>query len=234
MSKFELRLKNIVCYEFTQRYCNTLGTTLEYLNKSNYENPRTQYNLNRNSFVVKAYTKDKFDFFKNTHKLGYDKVTKQLIKGNYAEFCKGKYDYVSHYTTPPLWTVIKTLDLGALLLMIQYLKPPTMEDVLARYNLSSTDAEMFISSIEIIKSLRNSTAHFNLVNRFRTEGSIQINVNLINRLNLSPMNQGYRIKLFDTLKVLGQYENIIGIKKLLLTIMIRRNVLKMNILLRFY
>ena len=216
VSQFEIKLKNIVCYEFTYRYCKTLGTTLEYMNKSNYEDPRTHYNLNRHSFVVKLYNNDKFILFKQDYVISYDRGTDTKIRGNYAKYCQNHFEYASHYDKPPLWTVIKSLDLGSLLLMVQLLNKDTMDGVLDNYNLSSSDAPKFISTIEIIKSLRNSTAHFNLVNRFRTEGSININAALISELHLNPLSQTHRIKLFDTLKVLGQHEDITNIKKVII------------------
>ena len=110
--------------------------------------------------------------------------------------------------------------MGDLLSMVRLLKRPVLEKVLEDFNLTLNDTNLFINSIEIIKDLRNTCAHFELVNRFRTSGVYPIDKSLITKLQLNVLSNrhrgtknNYRIRLFDALKVLTLFEDVTPIRK---------------------
>lgn len=131
---------------------------------------------------------------------------------NYIDDCKLKYPYINEYSNPPFWVAIKTLMLNDLIILMYGLKKRTLDGVLREFHLKPYEKEKFINSLEIIRELRNSCAHFELVNRFRTSQSLKVNNHLISDLHLSPMRSQYVIKLFDVLKVLRLYIDLSEIK----------------------
>ncbi|MCM3041287.1 Abi family protein [Paenibacillus motobuensis] len=137
----------------------------------------------------------------------------ETIQGlNYIDDCKLKFPYINEYNNPPFWVVIKTLMLNDLIVLMYGLKKRTLDAVLRDFNLKPYEKEKFLNSLEIIRELRNSCAHFELVNRFRTSQNLKVNNHLISDLHLSPMRSQYVIKLFDILKVLRMYIDLSEIK----------------------
>ncbi len=141
----------------------------------------------------------------------------ETIQGlNYIDDCKIKFSYINEYNNPPFWVVIKSLMLNDLIILMYGLKPRTINAVLRDFNLKPYEKDKFLNSLEIIKELRNSCAHFELVNHFRTSQKLKINGFLISQLHLTPMRSQYIIKLYDVLKVLKMYVDLIDIKLFLL------------------
>ncbi|WP_214846304.1 Abi family protein [Exiguobacterium sp. S90] len=146
------------------------------------------------------------NFFKTNHKINN-------VEFDYIEYTKAKYEYLKTFDTPPFWVIIKTLDLGGLRKILPGLKVSVLEQVVDDMGLPVVEKVLFLNSVKIIQDLRNSCAHFNLVNRFRTNRITDIDTNLITKLGLntknrdSSLNSHYEIRLFDTLKVLAQFEN---------------------------
>lgn len=137
----------------------------------------------------------------------------ETIQGlNYIDDCKLKFSYINDYNNPPFWVVIKTLMLNDLIILMYGLKKRTLDGILRDFNLKPYEKEKFINSLEIIRELRNSCAHFELVNRFRTSQNLKVNNHIISDLHLSPMRSQYVIKLFDVLKVLRMYIDLTEIK----------------------
>ena len=211
ISSFESKLKTSLAYNFCKICCDVPEKTLAYLSKNNYEDPANSYGKNHPAY--KDYYKNWFVLFQKPY--NYDR--------NYVEYLKKTKSYIGKDTDPPLWIIIKSFSMGDLLSMVRLLKRPVLERVLADFNLTLNDTHLFINSIEIIKDLRNTCAHFELVNRFRTSGAYVINNNLITRLQLNVLSHGtskpqskrnnYRIRLFDSLKVLTLFEDITPIRR---------------------
>lgn len=135
---------------------------------------------------------------------------------NYIDECKTKFPYINEYNNPPFWVVIKTLMLNDIIILMYGLKKRTFDAVLKDFDLKPRDRERFINSLAIIKELRNSSAHFELVNRFRTSNSLKIDNRLISDLHLTPMKPQYIIKLYDVLKIMGMYVDLSEIKLFIL------------------
>ena len=167
---------------------------------------------NNNSIIDNVLTVDIsgfmfHHFFQNNHKIN------KKTELNYVEFAKEKYAYLKTYDIPPLWVIIKTLDLGGLRKLLPGLKSDVLDRIVIDMGLPPQEKILFLNSVKIIQDLRNSCAHFNLVNRFRTHRLTNIDTNLKHKLKLetkndtSSVNTHYEIRLFDTLKVLSQFED---------------------------
>jgi abortive infection bacteriophage resistance protein len=133
----------------------------------------------------------------------------------YIDECKIKFPYINEYNNPPFWAIIKTLMLNDIIVLMYGLKKRTLDAVLKDFHVEPHEKEMFLNSLEIIRELRNTCAHFELVNRFRTPQKLKINARLISQLGLTPIRSQYIIKLYDVLKVLGLYVDLFEIRAFL-------------------
>lgn len=141
-------------------------------------------------------------------------ISNERIYGiNFIDDCKIRFNYVNEYNNPPFWVTIKSLMLNDILILMYGLDKRTFNEILKSFGLKPNDKEKFLNSIAIIKELRNTCAHFELVNRFRTSSKIAINARLIAELNLKPVRSQYVIRLFDTLKILKLYVNLDDARK---------------------
>lgn len=233
ISSFESKLKTSLSYHFCDTFCSNSSDTLNYLLKSNYKDPVGT--CSKFSQVYKDYHNNNFILFKNSFGYRHDL--------NYVDYMKNIKTYVGRYQTPPLWVIIKNFNMGDLLAMVRLLKHSVLKKVLKDFNLTLNDSDLFINSIEIIKDLRNTCAHFELVNRFRTSGSYNINNDLILRLQLNTLSNNrnakkrkqYRLRLYDVLKVLSLFQDITPIRKVIVryydrNISIRKNYLVLPLL----
>lgn len=215
ISLFESKLKTSLAYHFCETFCCEPLDTLEYLSKNNYEDPSNAYGPRHPAYI--DYHQDRFILFKTSYSYG------RRHNLNYVEYMKNIKPYIGRYTKPPFWVVIKSFNMGDLLSMIRLMKRPVLKEVLKDFNLTLANTDLFINSLEIIKDLRNTCAHFELINRFRSSGSYPINNDLITKLELNTLspnsyqgrrrNNQYRIRLFDALKVLALFNDIKPIRK---------------------
>lgn len=202
IDELEIKLKTSLAYHFCEIHCNNFENTYNYMDISNYSIPdRTDGPIR----ITKYFRKHKL--FKKTYI--YDDENNL----NYAEFCKKKYDFINTYENPPFWIAIKTLMLNDILILMYGLEKDIFDQILLDFGYSANEKKDFLNSLEIIIALRNHCAHFQLVNRFRTDSKIKISYSLIRKLGLNCINRQYRIKLYDTLLVLGRYSNIDNIKE---------------------
>ena len=132
---------------------------------------------------------------------------------NFIDDCKIRFNYVNEYNNPPFWVTIKTLMLNDILILMYGLDKRTFNEILKNFGFKPNEKEKFLNSIAILKELRNTCAHFELVNRFRTSNKTAINARLITELDLKPMRSQYSIRLFDTLRILKQFVDLDDIKK---------------------
>ena len=139
----------------------------------------------------------------------------------------------------PLWVAIETFDFGALQRFCHYLNTNVMNKVLADFNLTPNDKDLFLNSLDVIRELRNKCAHFSLINRFSTSLSVKILPSLIKKQQLSPQEISRKVyihtlqrkirknpaklSLFDTLKVLAMYEDLSRLKKPLKALIYQNN-----------
>lgn len=241
---FESSLKSSISKNFCEMYCRTPQNTMQYTNKANYLDIQTSYgdayplyhDQNRNvvdqfeSFIV-----FRTGFLKNLVTRN-DFVDEKVFSVKVSEYTapKGCNSYKmnnNRHVVVPLWVAIETFDFGALQRFCHYLTSNVMNKVLADFDLKPTDREMFLNSLDIIRELRNNCAHFTLINRFSTSLNVKVLPVLINYLNLKPIEKSRKIyvhslkrkvrknaaklNLFDTLKVLGLYEDLSTLSPLL-------------------
>ncbi|WP_342547898.1 Abi family protein [Paenibacillus sp. FSL P2-0089] len=171
----------------------------------------TFYNSNQRTLLAALHTVSITSG--STVSLNINIQREETIQGlNYIDDCKLKFPYINEYNNPPFWVVIKTLMLNDLIILMYGFKKRTLDAILRDFNLKPYEKEKFLNSLEIIRELRNSCAHFELVNRFRTSQNLKINNHLISELHLLPMRSQYVIKLFDVLNVLRMYIDLSEIK----------------------
>jgi abortive infection bacteriophage resistance protein len=205
----ERKLKARVSYHFCDQYCKIPSETLNYLVKSYYDCPAiTTYS---GKYLSGQYNNDVFVFFAKFDQWGNRCETGSY---NYVD-SKRKIEYINTFTSPPLWVIIKQLSLNDLYVLTGLLKKPVLDNVLSAFHLASSDREYFLNCLDIFKSLRNHCAHFELVNRFRTSSTLNLNM-ICAKHTISPKrmnNSGImnRIGLYDTLVVLSHYTNVNGI-----------------------
>lgn len=237
---FETKLKTSIARSFTSSYCRTPTNTMQYTNKNNYEDINTKFGdsyplyHDQNNRVVNDF--NDFKLFKSNFLKKLDEqndfVDIQIFStpsSNYTPPADcNSYEKNSTQIVVPLWVAVETFDFGALQRFCHYASTRVMKKILSDFGLTIVDRDLFLNSLDIIKELRNKCAHFSLINRFLTSSSTRVLPVLVNRLNLTPYQQirhinvpgkGVVVKnpgvlnLYDTLKVLGMYEDLSRLKK---------------------
>jgi abortive infection bacteriophage resistance protein len=237
---FETKLKTSISRNFTHSFCRTPQNTMQYTNKNNFLDLPNIYGLNytlyydQNKNIIDNYA----DFllfkpnFLNTLVKYNDFINSNSfsISANHYSPPSGCASYVENgsHIVVPLWVAIETFDFGTLQRFCHYAKRTVMEKILHDFGLTFSERDIFLNSLDIIRDLRNKCAHFSLINRFLTSSSIRILPSLVNRLNLSPQQQSRRINirgvgyvnkhsgiitLYDSLKILGMFEDLSRLKK---------------------
>jgi len=211
LDRFELRLKTSMAYRFCEKYFLTAADSSCYIDINNYTDPRSNHlSLPRDV----AYNISKHKIFNTNIQFNGNTYA------NYIEFCKAKYSYISTYDYPPFWVTIKVLEFGALFKLLLGFEKSVFEKVIEDMGMKYIDKQKFINSIRIFIELRNTCAHFQLVNRFRTPNNLRIDAGMINDLglrtktNTAGVSTYYELKLYDTLLVLSQFESLKDIRKL--------------------
>lgn len=199
---FERKLKSRISYHFCELYCNVPEATMNYLDKKFYRCPEvTSYSgkyfreqFNQNSFVLFA----KYDDKGNRSLSG----TKSYIE------TKHRIEYISTYSQPPLWVIIKQLMFNDLYVLTGLLDKPVITAVLKSFGLNNGDRDYLLNSLDLFKQLRNHCAHFELVNRFRSHSNLRLNV-ICNKVKIVPKRNSHgaktRVDLYDTIQVLSQF-----------------------------
>lgn len=141
---------------------------------------------------------------------------KVYIKGlNYIDHCKVQYPNMNKYKTLPFWIAIKPLMLQDILTLMYGLDKVTFDNILIRFGLNPKKPairDMFLNIVDIIRTLRNNCAHFELIDRFRTPTNLSLHPKLVRDLNLKPVRSHYVIKLYDTLKILSLFTDMTEVK----------------------
>lgn len=249
---FEQKLKNIITINFCETYCRSPLHTMQYTNKnkyvdikstfgSNYPLYEDQYEKIVDDFNIFVFFKSNF-LKKLVEKNDYiDENIYSVMPGTYTAptGCNSFQNSAGREVVVPLWVAIGTLDFGGTIRFCHYLDNRVMNKVLHDFGLGPSDRELFLNSLDVIRELRNSCAHYSLINRFYTPLSTKILPSLINRLSLNPLEARRRVlipatgvriwknaaklSLFDSLKVLGMYEDLSRLKKPLKNIIYQNN-----------
>lgn len=253
LHNFETRLKNSISKNFCNIYCRTPENTMQYTNKNNYTNLRikfgSKYPLYYDQYKKVVDDFDDFLLFKQSFLLNLIKINDFIDEKVFsvrtsdyiapANCCSRKISNNTKEVVVPLWVAIETFDFGTLQRLCHYLNSNVINAVLRDFGLGPTDRDIFLNSLDVIRELRNKCAHFSLINRFSTSMYVKILPAIINRLNLNPietskkvyvkkLNKKIKMKpaklnLFDTLKVLGMYEDLSKLKKPLKILIYQNN-----------
>ncbi|MFJ7982271.1 Abi family protein [Lysinibacillus xylanilyticus] len=253
LHNFETKLKSSISRNFCKRYCRTPQHTMQYTNKANYVDINTVFGT-RYTLYYDQYGKivddfNDFVFFKSSFLYSLikynDFIDENIFSIDSTSYtpptgCNSYTIYSGRkHAVVPIWVAIETLDFGALQRCCHYLTSDVINDVMSDFNLSPTDRELFLNSLDVIRELRNKCAHFSLINRFCTSLNVKILPSLINKLGLNPMEPSRRVyvhalnrrvlknsaklNLFDTLKVLGMYEDLSSLNKPLKNLIYQNN-----------
>lgn len=213
LDKFETKLKTSMAYRFCEVNFRNASDARCYVDISHYSNPIAPgHHLSLSSDIKKNLANHKM--FNPRNFRGF---------ADYIDYCKSKYRFLSTFDDPPFWMTIKVLEFGPLFQLLISYKKDVFEKVIEDMGMSyNSDKEKFLNSIRIFIELRNTCAHFQLVNRFRTSQSLRIDSGMIADLNLQTkinavgVATNFEIKLYDTLLVLGQFENLKRISVLII------------------
>ncbi|WP_394581202.1 Abi family protein [Cytobacillus firmus] len=212
IDRFEIRLKTSMAYRFCEKNFVAATDSACYIDKNKYTDPRSNH-LSLPSDLAKSISnhnifKTNIYFNRNTY-------------SNFIDFCKAKYPYISTYNDPPFWVVIKVLEFGSLFKLLLGFEKDVFEKVIKDMGMKYVDKQKFINSIRIFIELRNTCAHFQLVNRFRTPKNLRIDAGMIadlglrTKTNTSGSPTYYEIRLYDSLLVLSQFESLKDIRRLI-------------------
>ncbi|WP_179086390.1 MULTISPECIES: Abi family protein [Paenibacillus] len=219
LDKFEIRLKSSMAYRFCEKHYLNASDSACYIDINKYTNPRSNH-LSLPKDLAKNITGHKI-FQTNIYFNG-------ATYSNFIEHCRAKYPYISTYDHPPFWVTIKVLEFGSLFSLLLGFERDIFEKVIEDMGMKYIDKQKFINSVRIFIELRNTCAHFQLVNRFRTSNRLRIDSGLINdlvlrtKINTVGVSTYYEIRLYDTLLVLSQFESLKDIEKLFKDFYFRR------------
>lgn len=212
LDSFETRLKTSMAHRFCEKHFKTSSDARAYIDVNKYTDPRSNH-LSVPKEIAKPIHFHKI-FKTNT-------AYKRKVYPDFIELCKVKYTYLSTYTDPPFWMTIKVLEFGSLFQLLLGYEKDTFEKIIGDMGMTYVEKQKFINSIRIFIELRNTCAHFQLVNRFRTPNNLKIDLGLIKdlelktKLNIVGVPTYYELRLYDVLLVLAQFENVKGIRNLI-------------------
>jgi len=186
----ESRLRTSIAYHFAKTHCCTITTTLNYLNPCCYQAP----NSSDRHLTTKFRS---FDLFKTSPP--------------YIDSLKGRKDYVSQYTDPPFWVVIKSLPLGSLYYMYLFLDNTVKPLVLQDFGFSLINSDIFVQAINILKEMRNECAHIELVSRFKMKRDPKLNH--FHDITIYAGLSKTQINYMDAIKVLRMFGDVKCIKQ---------------------
>ena len=86
----ESRMRTSISYHFASVHCNTLATTMNYINRACYQAPNPSDTYLVNKFKT-------FDLFRTTQ---YNKKTGAVIRESFIDSLKREKPYIGQYTDP--------------------------------------------------------------------------------------------------------------------------------------
>ncbi len=201
----ESRLRTAIAYHFASVNCNTVASTMNYTDQTYYQAPDPT-----DIYLVKKFKS--FDLFKTTlyHPNGTVK------KKSFVDELKQEKDYIGVYQNPPFWVVIKSLPLGSLCYLYEFLPTTIKQLVLEEFGLVLSQSAVFVQAIYILKEVRNQCAHLELITRFRLKKSHASRLNCYKDITAHCALSKTDINYMDVAKVFKQYGCIKDIKRAIL------------------
>lgn len=197
----ESRMRTAISHHFASIYCNTIPTTMNYVNRANYQAPNPA-----DTHLVNKF--NSFDLFRPTQ---YHPRTGRVTRVSYIDELKREKEYVRQYTSPPFWVVIKSMPLGSLYYTYLFLTNQVKQLVLDDFQFSLAQSAIFEQAIFVLKEVRNQCAHLELITRFRQRRLRKLNYfnDLTNYAGLSRTELNY----MDVLKIFKQFGKIGDLKR---------------------
>ncbi len=185
----EAKLKNSITYRFCGRHCFDLTRTEEYINRNNYVKPQQRALLQKWS-------------------------TFRLFNNRFLFDLKREYDYMNAYDKITFWVAIKGISFGQMAILIRFLDSSTKNEVKTDIGFQFISENTFEHSIYLLKEIRNSCAHGEMIYRF----SKNLNTSTFNyqltmkelKLNKSSINY---IDIIKILRLFTSKREIRRIKK---------------------
>ncbi|MBQ8799558.1 MAG: Abi family protein [Lachnospiraceae bacterium] len=206
----ESRLRTAIAYHFASVNCNTIASTMNYTDRAYYQAPSSS-----DTYLTKKF--NKFDLFRTTLYWPNGNVKKM----SFVDELKKEKDYVGMYQDPPFWVVIKSLPLGSLCFLYEFLPIAIKQLVLGEFGFLFSQSDVFVQAIYILKEVRNQCAHLELLTRFRLKKSrasrLNCYVDITNHCGLSKTDVNY----MDVAKVFKTFGCIKDIKCVILVFYIK-------------
>jgi len=194
----ESRMRTSIAYHFSSIHCNTMTSTMNYLNPIYYQPPDST-----DTYLMEKFRH--FDLFRNTQY----RRDGSIKKPSFIDGLKAEKAYIGQYVEPPFWVTIKALPLGTLYYIYLFLGNDIKKLVLNDFGLSIDESAVFEQAIYIFKEVRNQCAHLELITRIKLKRISKLNRynDLINYAGLSMTNICY-MDVMKTLKVFGDVSDL--------------------------
>lgn len=185
----ESNLKNSIAYRFCGRYCDDLSRTEEYINRNNYVQPQQRA------------LQQKWKSFR-------------LFNNRFLFDLKREYNYMNAYDKIPFWVAIKGMSFGQMATLIRFLDSTTKNEVKNDLGFQNVSDNTFEQSVYILKEIRNSCAHGEMIYRFsKNLNSSTFNYQLtMKELKLNKSSMNY-IDIIKILRLFVSKKEIRRIKK---------------------
>lgn len=204
----ESRMRTSISYHFASVHCNTIASTMNYINPACYQSPSPTDTYLTNKF-------NHFDLFRTEVRDASGKVTQK----SFIDGLKSDKPYVAQYVDPPFWVVIKSLPLGSLYFTYLFLDNNVKTLVLNDFNFLPTQSKIYEQAIYLLKEVRNQCAHLELLTRFKLKRTPKLNffndVTCFASLSRSDLNY------MDVLKVFKMFGSILDIKWIIIKFYIK-------------
>lgn len=197
----ESKLKNSIAYRFCSRYCYEISLTEEYTKRENFVQPR-QSSL--------QYKWNEFKLFNGSR---------------FINFLKRQNTYMSAYDKLPFWVAMKGISFGTMALLIRFLDGITKSEVQKDIHFDNFSTNTFEHTIYILKEIRNSCAHGEMIYRFsKNTNSATFNHRLtVQELGLSRSSINY-MDIVKILRLLISKKEIRKLKRCILIFYLKYSV----------
>lgn len=226
IADFEIKLKSVSSYFFTEATAQQAQSELAYLDKSNYllrsNYTDTKLNTQFNNFIFfdeSRLVSGQYSQYVNDS----NSLTEKLYKNKFMRREMIENELLKPFSVPPLWVTIKVLDFGKLYRFVAYQKSNVLKKIRIEMGFSNYKDDEFINAIHMIQSLRNILAHFQMVNKFKLGCSVHSDLlrklreqSTIYSSDFSRFSSS--VSIFDILRLLKQSVDISSLQNIFLVI----------------
>ena len=140
--------------------------------------------------------------------LSSQNIDAKFEKLNYSDQCKISYPYISEYVNPPFWVIINTFSFNDVIKLFVGLDSSIQNEIVEDlgFDINNSGKEVLLNILQVARELRNHVAHNSLVTLFETSNKLNIHHLVLIKSGRTSGNS-YRLKLFETLKVLSDLKS---------------------------